>query len=260
MNKSNSNSLLSNIKVLFVEDEEYAREELSRFLKRRVGKLYIGKNGVEGLNFIESHNPDMIVTDLKMPILDGLGMIKRARNIGYDGAIIVLSALSDSETILKAVDIGIVKYLVKPVDTNKLVDTMEQLASDILKKRLKKVVVRDAILLDKEKKQELEQKIKSEVARFIKNHTGKGPKNVQVFIQGNQIDIKAESVLTLFESNLIINNRNHSLVDYNRRLFYMENKGKIEEAIESVLNSKVELEKAEPESFNNSDHLIFKFF
>lgn len=260
MSKSNSNSLLSNIKVLFVEDEEYAREELSRFLKRRVGKLYIGKNGVEGLNFIESHNPDMIVTDLKMPVLDGLDMIKRARDIGYDGAIIVLSALSDSETILEAVDIGIVKYLVKPVDTNKLVDTMEQLASDILKKRLKKVVVRDTLLLDKEKKQELEQKIKSEVARFIKSHTGKGPKNVQVFIQGNQIDIKADSVLTLFEANLIINNRNHSLVDYNRRLFYMENKETIEGAIESVLNSKVELEKAEPDSFNNSDHLIFKFF
>ncbi|SCG82818.1 putative C4-dicarboxylate response regulator dctR [Proteiniborus sp. DW1] len=259
MNKSNSNSLLSNIKVLFVEDEENAREELSRFLKRRVGKLYIGKNGMEGLNFIESHNPDMVVTDLKMPILDGLEMIKRARNMGYDGAIIVLSALSDSETILKAVDIGIVKYLVKPVDTDKLVDTMEQLASSILKKRLKKVVVRDSILLDKEKKQELEQKIKSEVAHFMKSYTGKGPKNVQVFIQGNNIDIKAESVLTLFENNLIINNRNHSLVDYNRRLFYMENKEILEGAIESVLNSKVELEKVEPDSFNNSDYLLFTF-
>lgn len=259
MNKSNSNSLLSNIKVLFVEDEDHAREELSRFLKRRVGKLYIGKNGREGLNFIESHNPDMVITDLKMPILDGLEMIRSARNIGYDGAVIVLSALSDSETILKAIDIGIVKYLVKPVDTNKLVDTIEQLASDILKNKLNKVVVRDTILLDKEKKQELEQKIRSEVAHFIKSHTGKGPKTVQVFIQANKIDVKAENILTLFESNLIINNRNHSLVDYNRRLFYIENKEKLEGAIESVLNSKVELETIEADSFNNSDYLQFNF-
>ena len=259
MELSRTTGLISNLKVLFVEDEDFARKELSRFLKRRVGKLYTGENGLEGLEIIKEHSPDLVITDLKMPCMDGLEMIRTARENGYDGEIIIVSALSDSETILNAVDIGIVKYVVKPVDTEQLVSTMETLACNILKDKLNKTVVNDSVLIDKGKKQELEQKIRSEIASFIKNYTGKGPKNIQVFIQGNSIDIKAEGVLTLLEMNIISNNRNNSLVDYNRRLFYMENRGILEQSIKNIIDSRVSLVEAECDSTSNTDRLRFSF-
>ncbi|MGF7058266.1 Na-translocating system protein MpsC family protein [Brassicibacter mesophilus] len=259
MKLSNTSGLISNLKVLFVEDEDFARNELSRFLKRRVGKLYVGKNGLEGLEIIKQYNPDLVITDLKMPNMDGLEMIRSARDIEYEGAIIIVSALSDSETILNAVDIGIVKYVVKPVDTEQLVSTMEAIAPNILKDKLKNTIINNSLLIDKEKKQELEQKIRGEIASFIKNYTGKGPRNVQVFIQGNYIDVKAEGVLTLLEMNLISNNRNNSLVDYNRRMFYMENRDVLEQAIMSIIDSRVNLVEAECDSITNTDSLKLSF-
>lgn len=259
MENKNGEGLSINLKVLLVEDEEFAREELSRFLKRRVGKLYIASNGMEGLKIIEEQSPDCVITDLKMPYMSGLEMASKARIGGYNAPIIVISALSDSETILNAVDIGIVKYIVKPVDTKQLVDTMELLASNILRDKFNQTVLNETVLISKDEKQKLEQKIKSEVAAFIKNHTGKGPKNVHVLIQGNNVEIKAEGVLTLLELNLISHHRNNGLVDYNRRLFYMENKEVFEHSIESVIGSKVNLVKIECDSKLNLDSINFLF-
>jgi len=243
-------TLLSNLRVLFVEDEHDAREELSRFLKRRVGKLYVASNGKEGLDQFREHNPDIIITDLKMPLMDGLEMIKNIRDLGYKPSIIVLSAMSDSETILKAVNIGIVKYIIKPVDVQDLLVNMERIASDILN---------DSFFIEKDKKKELEQKIKGEIAHFIKIFTGKGPQNVNVFIQGKHIDIKAVGVLTLLENNLISNNRNYSLVDYNRKLLYMENKEHLEREISNAIDNRVTLVEVEPASENNLDFIKFSF-
>ncbi|KNF08073.1 response regulator [Gottschalkia purinilytica] len=251
--------LLSNIRLLLVEDEELARDELSRFLKRRVGKLYIAQNGLEGLEKIKEYDPDMIVTDLKMPNMDGLEMIRTARKNGYDGAVIIVSALSDSETILKAVDVGIVKYMVKPVDTEKLILTMGDLASNILKTKMNHTVIDDKLLIDKDAKREIEQKIRGEIAHFIKSCTGKGPRNVQVFIQGNIISVKAEGVLTLLESTLVSNNKNNSLVNYNRRLLYLENKRLIEKSIENIVETKVNLLEIEVDSCKNFDFVKFSF-
>lgn len=258
MEKVNIKTLLSNLKVLFVEDEEFARNELSRFLKRRVGKLYSAKNGREGLELFEKNSPDLIITDLKMPEMNGLEMIRAVRKLGNDCPVIIISAISDSETILKAVDIGIVKYIVKPVNTSELVDTMEELAKDILKNKLKHTVVNNS-LIDKENKIKLEQNIKSRIAYFIKTYTGKGPRNVQAFIQGNNIDVKAEDVLTLLEINMISNNKNNGLVDYNRKLFYMENKEYLEKLLNETINTKVSLISVEPNSKNNIDILKFSF-
>lgn len=246
-----------NLKVLLVEDEEFARDELSRFLKRRVGKLYIASNGIEGLEIIQEKSPDLVITDLKMPYMGGIDMANKARESGYSEPIIIISALSDSDTILNAVDIGIAKYIVKPVDTKQLVDTMESLASNILKAKFHHTLVNESVLMSKDEKQKLEQKIKSEVASFIKNYTGKGPKNIQVLIQGNDIVIKAEGVLTLLELNLISHNRNNGLVDYNRRLFYMENKNLFEQLLEPIVGSKVNLIKVECDSKINEDSINF---
>lgn len=257
MENKNVEGLSINLKVLLVEDEEFARDELSKFLKRRVGKLYIASNGMQGLEIIQEKSPDLVITDLKMPHMSGLEMAGSARANGYHEPIIIISALSDSETILNAVDIGIAKYIVKPVDTKQLVETMESLASNILKDKFHHTIVNESTLMSKDEKQKLEQKIKSEVASFIKTYTGKGPKNIQVLIQGNNIEVKAEGVLTLLELNLISHHRNNGLVDYNRRLFYMENKDLFENIIKNAIESNVSLVKVECDSKINEDSINF---
>lgn len=259
MNRNEGENILSNITLLFVEDEEVARLELSKYLKRRVGRLIVGKDGIEGLEFIEKYKPDIVVTDLKMPGKTGLEMLKEARAEGFSGGVIINSALSDSETILEAVDLGIVKYIVKPVDTTKLIDAMSELALDIIKQKTGKLVLDDKYILNRDEKKELEDAIKSKVAFFIKKYTGKGPKNIRVFIQGKEINIEAEEVLTSFEASIISGNKNHSLVDYNRKVFYMELKREFEKIIEEATESEVKIAEVESNSKKNMDYIKFSF-
>jgi YesN/AraC family two-component response regulator len=259
LSKNGGENLLSNITLLFIEDEEIARLELSKFLKRRVGRLIVGKDGTEGLELIEKYNPDVVVTDLKMPSMTGLEMLERARQKGYRGGVIINSALSDSETILEAVDLGIIKYIVKPVDTQKLMDSINELAVEIIKQKTGKVILDEKYVLDRDQKKELEDAIKSKVAFFIKKYTGKGPKNIRVFIQGKEISVEAEEVLTTIEQSIISNNKNHSLIDYNRKVFYLELKREFEKAVQEALETETEMIEVETSSKKNTDYIKFSF-
>lgn len=252
-----SNSLLNNLKVLYVEDEDFARNELSLFLKRRVGKLYTAINGEEALKAFLESKPDLVVTDLKMPVKGGLELIEEIRKTGSSCPVIVISALSDSETIIKTVDLGIVKYAIKPVNTNELLKHMEGLASEILKEQMGKTIIGGITVLDRESKQELEKKVKSDIANFLKSYTGKGPRDIQVFIKGNKIEAKAYEVLTLIEANLVAGKRNFGLVDYNRKLFYEENALALEKKLGETMEAGIKLTEIKPFSETNSDELIF---
>ncbi len=255
-----NSSLLNNLKVLYIEDEDFARNELAIFLKRRVGVLLTAKNGEEGLKTFIEHRPDIVLTDLIMPVMGGIQLIEEIRKTGSSCPVIVISALSDSQTIIKTIDQGIVKYIIKPLNTNELIKHMEGLAIDILRDVMGNTVINGLSLLNKEGKQELEKKLKSEIAFFLKSFTGKGPRDVQLFIKGNRIEAKALGVLTLLESNMVVYKRNYSLVDYNRKIFYGENIAALQLKLGEVIGSVVELIEVKPDSCNNCDELIFKIF
>ena len=259
MESMRNHNLLNNIRVLLVEDDNFTKVELERFLKRRVGKLLTATSGMEGLDILQKNKVDIIITDLKMPNMNGLEMIKIAKKDGYEGPVIIISALSDSSTILKAVDIGIVKYIIKPIDTNQLIFTMEELSSNILKNKYNGLIINEDIILDRDKKVELEKDIGRKVAYFLKTYTGKGPKNIHVFLQGNEIIIKAEEILSIMETNIISDMKNYSIVDYNRTLFYNVNKNILESLIKEVINTEIDLVEVNSNSLKNLDILKFSF-
>jgi len=116
--------ILKQVKILFVEDDDMQRNELFTFLKRRVQKVYTASNGEEGYEKYKSIKPDIIITDLRMPRMDGLELVKMVREKDRLIPIIVTTAMNDKETILKSIDVGITNYIVKPVDTNELLSIL----------------------------------------------------------------------------------------------------------------------------------------
>lgn len=249
--------LLENLKVLIVEDEEMEREELSIYLKRRVGRLYTAMNGIEALKLYENNCPDLIITDLKMPEMGGIEFVEQLRKNGSRCPVIITSAMSDAETIIRAVDLGIVKYAVKPLDVSDLVELMETLAFEILKREQGETILEGRHVLGKEEKKELEKNLKSDVAFFLKNYAGKGPRDVNVFIKGNLIEVKAVGVLTLLEINLVRAKRNYSMVDFNRNMFYKENISELEKRMAGTLKAEVRLLEIRSNSEKDLDEMVF---
>ncbi|EOJ2501371.1 butyrate response regulator transcription factor BumR [Campylobacter jejuni] len=116
--------------ILVVEDEIKTRESLINVLSERFSKVIGAQNGDEGLKKFKKFKPDLVITDIAMPIMDGLYMAREIKEISDDVPIVVLSAYSEKERLLRSIDIGIDKYLIKPVDIEELFKVLDCLVGE----------------------------------------------------------------------------------------------------------------------------------
>ncbi|EAK8344549.1 DNA binding response regulator [Campylobacter jejuni subsp. jejuni] len=116
--------------ILVVEDEIKTRESLINVLSERFSKVIGAQNGDEGLKKFKKFKPDLVITDIAMPIMDGLDMTREIKEISDDVPIVVLSAYSEKERLLRSIDIGIDKYLIKPVDIEELFKVLDCLVGE----------------------------------------------------------------------------------------------------------------------------------
>jgi len=134
------------ISILYVEDEDAIRKALSITLKRRVETVYTAENGERGLEMYKIYNPDIIITDVKMPNMNGLEMSKKVRETDIETPIILTTALSDTEYFLDAIETGINHYILKPIDKNKLFYAIERCYKIIELKKEKQRIEEELIL------------------------------------------------------------------------------------------------------------------
>jgi C4-dicarboxylate-specific signal transduction histidine kinase len=119
------------ITVLFVEDEDLLRAIYERILDKFISRLFVASNGKEGLELYHQHNPDLIITDIMMPVMDGLEMVEKIREIDKNIRLVILSAYGEAEYFMDAIKIGVNSFLLKPVETEKLQSLVEELAKGI---------------------------------------------------------------------------------------------------------------------------------
>ena len=134
--------IMKTLKLLYVEDEEDIREQLLESFKRKFIEVSVAKNGLEGLEKFKNDKPDLIVTDIKMPKINGLDMIEAIRTIDNEIPIIVTTAYSDLENIKKSLELGVDRFIQKPPN-KKEIDTALYKAT--------KAIVKQKILDDKQK-------------------------------------------------------------------------------------------------------------
>lgn len=108
--------LAKGISVLYAEDDLQIRHEVSDFLHSLFEKLEVVENGKAGLEAFEATPFDMVITDIKMPKMDGLSMAKEIKKLRHESKIIVTSAFDDKHLLLDAIENSIDHYIVKPID------------------------------------------------------------------------------------------------------------------------------------------------
>lgn len=251
MKSKTNEEMLKQMKILYAEDDEQAREELVDVLKRRAGKVVAVENGRRGIEAFYEFEPDIIIADLYMPEIDGLEMVKKIREEGYSPSVVITSAVQDVDTIINAIDVGIVKYILKPVDLSELLDVLNTLAEKIFEKKHRTLAALP------ENKKQVEDEIKREFAAFLKTTTGKGPRNVNVFVDSNSIEIVATEVLTVFEKNLLDNFQNIAIIKYAREMFFSVKKDDICKLVERISGRRVSLKDVIISAEKDRNRLIF---
>jgi len=122
---------LKQISVLLVEDEMTLAKLLQEAIGSRFGRFVLAHDGVEGLEAANRFQPDIVITDITMPRMDGLKMSAKLRKDHPGLPIVILSAYSEKDYLLEAIDVGVTKYLIKPFDPDELLEVICVLAKKL---------------------------------------------------------------------------------------------------------------------------------
>lgn len=142
------------LKVLIVEDEEIIRKGLVHTIDwLAMGCIIVGDagDGLEGLQLIEEHHPELVITDIRMPVMDGIEMLEKALKL-YQFHSIILTSYSEFEYAKQAISLKVFEYLLKPVDEAKLCGIIENVKCEVNQDKvysdlIKKTKVSDEIKL-----------------------------------------------------------------------------------------------------------------
>ncbi len=118
--------MLKDIRLLYVEDNKDISEEIAFFLKRRVKELFKVENGQEGMELFVKYRPDVVVTDIQMPKMNGLEMIGKIREIDAEVPVIITSAYNDTDFLTNSIELGVNGYITKPVNLSNMLQVIKK--------------------------------------------------------------------------------------------------------------------------------------
>lgn len=128
---------IKNYTVLYVEDNHDIAEEITFFLSTQVKQVFNAYNGEEGVAEFKKNQPDMIITDIQMPKMDGLDMIKQIRALDTHVPIIITTAFNEPDYLINAIDIQVDGYILKPLNLKILMNRMVKVLEPmVLRKEL----------------------------------------------------------------------------------------------------------------------------
>ena len=133
--KASGKRRMEGISVLHVEDDPIIQLHMRAILEDHVDALYTAGDGEKGFKAFCAHGPDIVITDIRMPEVDGMEMAARIRTQSPQAPIIVTSAYSDSDYLLQSIELGVDKYLIKPFDQDVVLNAVAQIAENILAER-----------------------------------------------------------------------------------------------------------------------------
>ncbi len=109
------------VSMLYVEDDPVTRGIMAKIIRMKLPDvdLLVAENGRQGLELYREHTPALVITDVAMPLMDGIEMATEIKAENPKAVIIVISAYSNTEYLLNSIEIGINHYMLKPIDFNK---------------------------------------------------------------------------------------------------------------------------------------------
>ena len=121
--------------LMYVEDDHQSQAWMREILEDDFATIYQAYNGVEGIEMYKLHMPDIIITDISMPMLNGLDMVKKIREINKNVPVIMMSSFDDRDVLLDALNIGIDYCTPKPLDLDLLWEKLDIIIENLANKK-----------------------------------------------------------------------------------------------------------------------------
>ena len=118
-------------KVLIIEDDESARVRLAREIKKEGFSAITAENGRIGLELFEKECPDIVLSDLKMPEMSGMEVLKKIKQVSPATLFILMSSYGDMDTVIEALREGAFDYIKKPIDLDMLTQILKRAKEEL---------------------------------------------------------------------------------------------------------------------------------
>ena len=135
-------SKTEDLTLLLVEDYEPLRKDMAEVLEDLFKTVAVASNGVEGLGLYDEYVVenqkafDIVISDIVMPVMNGVDLCEILRQRNKDQQIIILSAYTDSKYLLRLINLGIAQFINKPIEQERLLDTLYEVCGNITKEEL----------------------------------------------------------------------------------------------------------------------------
>lgn len=176
------------LKVLYVEDDVSLRLETTKIIERIFGRVDVASNGLEGYEAFRANEYDLVLTDIEMPYVNGIEMGRSIREITKDTPIIVISAYSNADYFIEAIEIGVDYYILKPVKMPQLINTLYNAVKRVTDKRI----------ADLHRQYEISQKIQQAGQNMLAEVTNVSPNPTLVYTD-EKISFMNHAFQELFE-------------------------------------------------------------
>ena len=140
---------LKNISILCVEDEDGIRQTIVSTLKYYFKEVYEACDGNEGYELYEYYKPKIVLSDIQMKGCNGLELVKKIRQTDSETMIIMLTAYSNEEYLVELINLNINHFILKPLNSKKLMDALEK----YLQKAIKPILLCEDLILDSQKRE-----------------------------------------------------------------------------------------------------------
>jgi diguanylate cyclase (GGDEF)-like protein/PAS domain S-box-containing protein len=119
--------------ILYVEDDDVIRRMITLMITTKFPgyTVFVADNGQAGLELFRKHRPEIVLTDIRMPMMDGIRMAQEIKKLKKDTRIIVITADGDTNRMMEAIDLGVNYYVPKPINRAKLFSAMDECITSI---------------------------------------------------------------------------------------------------------------------------------
>ncbi len=132
-------------KILIIDDDQSIRDTLTNYLKKKNYEIFSAENGEEGLNKVKQHLPDLVISDIRMPGMSGLEMLKSIKEFNKHINVIIMTAFDDMKTTVKSMQEGAYDFIEKPIELERLkVSIIRALENKHLSEQLDSFISKDA--------------------------------------------------------------------------------------------------------------------
>lgn len=127
------------LSILYVEDNEALRKHAGHLLEKFFSKVDLAEDGQVGLEFFKKHHYSLVITDIRMPNMDGMTLIKHIKQINPETKSIIMSAFDDKDLLMQGIELGVFRFLKKPVNVTELSDILHEAIKEIKDEQHKKI-------------------------------------------------------------------------------------------------------------------------